>query len=169
MRWRVGWLVGALALVACGVAPATPIPARVVAQERAIPGLTADAVLGAMRARGFACGGQERGPDGAARWICRSSGPASLFEVAAWGEEPARITRVEAAALLDRPNDDVAADVLGVVAGALPYAGAEPPRARSWATQGVRQGAATATTIGGARLELVGPPTARMLRVTPAP
>ena len=146
--------------------PVTPPPtltptAKPTPDTLAIPGLTNADIKLNLQDRDFACGG----PDLAgaiATWTCsRISGLADLT-VRYRGPDPTIVYSVDAQTI--GADDRLAADFLGFIA-TLPYAGADPERARSWVQD--RIGTSASTTIGHARFTLGGPENARYLTIDP--
>jgi hypothetical protein len=131
-----------------------------------IPGLTAADVTSVLEPHGFRCRGVDRGPGAGSYWTCKASANDALshYEVEMVGDSATHIRSVSATIFQPRsvPSEQRAMEFLAVV-GMLPYHGADPPRARQWVEEHIVSGGLT--TIGDARLSLVGNPRVRSLKL----
>lgn len=123
-----------------------------------------------LKGKGLDCTGIRLGKEFNS-WECRTpKATAAISEMIAevWGPDASSVGWINAQAFqYVRPSDDVASAFLGYVA-TVPYTGAQPAQARRWVEDNIGRvdtGKPAVMTIGAARFELVGPPTARFLQI----
>ena len=139
--------------------------ADVVWRPVTIPGLSAPALAAMLRHHGFRCLGPDPAQDRIV-WTCdRGTPDGSLdYRVTICAMDASRVTLVHAGVLIyaATPGDELAADFLAAMAP-LPYADADPARARAWVLANL--GGCRETTIGSATFRLGGTVTTRRLEI----
>jgi hypothetical protein len=145
VRIGVALLVALAAAVGSTVAEAT-------ASARAIPSLHARTVYRTLAAQDFVCSGPAK-KAGQMKWTCIKKAGSSNYSVTLTGNSATQLTNIRGSATIraSKPKP-VAASFVGYVA-TIPYKGANPNKARAWATRHIGGGkmkiGPVTFTIGG--------------------
>ena len=161
---------GFLTVLGCGSTesndPGRPaVVASNPAEKPYIAGLTAEALNQNVQRRGLTCQ-EPRKQESQMRWSCALAGTDDIhYRLEFLGTSPTRIEYVTATVTQSGTlREEPLMQFLGLIA-ASSYEAADPQKAHQWTDQNVRNN--EDITIGGVKLRLSGPPTARMLEMFP--